>query len=86
VTVRTKDAFALGLRLLNYPAWEVRVNGAVVKPLSGEDYNQMLVEVRPGESHIVVRFRRTWDRTLGGVLSLCSALVGLWLFKKKRAG
>lgn len=86
VSVRTKDAFALGLRLLNYPAWEVRVNGAVVKTLSGEDYNQMLVELRPGESHIVVRFRRTWDRTLGGVLSICSALVGLWMFRKNVAG
>jgi hypothetical protein len=79
VTVSTKEPFALGLRLLNYPAWQLKVNGAGVTPLRGEDFDQMLVPVPTGESHISVRFRRTWDRTLGGTLSLISTLLALWL-------
>ncbi|MGC2754528.1 MAG: hypothetical protein WCA40_19375, partial [Candidatus Acidiferrum sp.] len=70
--------------LLNYPAWQVRVNGAVVTPLSGEDYNQMLVPVPAGESQIRVRFTRTWDRMLGGLLSLVSALTVLGLLIVER--
>jgi len=80
VTVDTKEPFALGLRLLNYPAWQVKVNGAVVKPLNGEDFEQMLVPVPAGESQIRVRFLRTWDRTLGDVLSLVCGVIVLWLW------
>jgi hypothetical protein len=86
VTVKTKEPFALGLRLLNYPAWRVTVNGAVVRPLNGEDYNQMLVELQPGESHIRARFVRTWDRTVGGCGSLASAIIGLWLLRRRSPG
>ncbi|MGH7839025.1 MAG: hypothetical protein ACREQC_14530, partial [Candidatus Binataceae bacterium] len=39
VTVNTRDPFALGLRLMNYPSWQVMVNGAVVAPLGGEDFH-----------------------------------------------
>jgi hypothetical protein len=86
VTVKTKDPFALGLRLLNYPAWRVTVNGAVVTPLNGEDYHLMLVELKPGESRIRARFVRTWDRTVGGCGSLASAILGLWLIRRRRSG
>ena len=86
VTVNTHDPFALGLRLLNYPAWRVKVNGAVVTPQDGEDFNQMLVPLKAGESHIQVRFRRTWDRSAGGALSLVGGMIGLWLLKRRTAG
>ncbi len=86
VTVKTQDPFALGLRLLNYPAWQVKVNGTLVTPLNGEDFNQMLVPLNAGMSHIQVRFQRTWDRTLGGLLSLVSALLMLWLFRRQATG
>jgi hypothetical protein len=87
VTVNTRDPFALGLRLLNYPSWQVKVNGAAVTPLNGEDFNQMLVPLKAGESHIQVRFRRTWDRWTGGILSLGSALfLLLWRFVRRMPG
>ena len=85
VTVNTQDPFALGLRLLNYPAWQVKVNGSLVTPLNGEDFNQMLVPLEAGESHIRVQFRRTWDRSAGGAISLGCALIALWLFRRRTA-
>jgi hypothetical protein len=79
VSVNSQQPFFLGLRILNYPAWRVELNGAKVTPLGGDDYDQMIVQVPTGESHIRVRFMRTWDRTLGGVVSLASAVFLLWL-------
>lgn len=75
VSVSSRLPFFLGLRILNYPAWQVELNGAKITPLGGDDYDQMIVQVPGGESHIRVRFMRTWDRTLGGLLSLVSALI-----------
>jgi hypothetical protein len=57
----------------------VEVNGTTVKPESGEDYNEMIVPVAAGESHVLVRFTRTWDRIVGGLLSVASAVFLLWL-------
>ncbi len=79
VSVSSQQPFFLGLRVLNYPAWRVEVNGTTVKPESGEDYNEMIVPVAAGESHVRVRFTRTWDRTLGGLLSAATAVFLLWL-------
>jgi hypothetical protein len=83
VSVNSREPFFLGLRLLNYPAWRAEVNGAVVTPRGGDDYNQMIVPVPAGESHVRVRFVRTWDRTLGGVLSLAGALIVVWLGSRR---
>jgi hypothetical protein len=80
VTVNSEEPFVLGLRLLNYPAWQVRVNGAAITPLRGEDFSQLLVPVPGGESRVRVHFRRTRDRTLGWSLSLTSALAAVGLF------
>lgn len=83
VAIRAPQPFFLGLRLLNYPAWRVELNGVRVTPRGGEDYNMMVVPVPAGESSVVVRFARTWDRTLGGLLTLISVIVALWLARKR---
>ena len=64
----------LAVRLINYPAWEVRVDGATARPQSLEDTAQMLVPLTEGAHVVEIHFRRTWDRTLGGAISLCSIL------------
>jgi uncharacterized membrane protein len=84
VAVSSREPFFLGLRLLNYPAWRAEVNGAAVTPRGGDDYNQMIVPVPTGESHVRVRFVRTWDRNLGAGISLASAIFLLWLGTRQK--
>jgi hypothetical protein len=68
----------LALRLFNYPAWRVEVNGRVVRTGTREGTGQMLVPVEMGANRVRVTFIRTWDRTAGGWISIISALcVGL---------
>jgi hypothetical protein len=74
----------IALRLLNYPAWRVEANGAKVVPKSASDSGQMVLELPAGQSEISVRFVRTWDRILGGVVSFLSlGVAGLVLARCK---
>jgi hypothetical protein len=76
----------LTLRLFNYPAWQVRVNGAPVMAESHEVTGQMSIPLQAGESRVEVMFVRTWDRTAGALISVLSVLgVGLfWGFLKPK--
>ena len=69
----------VALRLLNYPAWRVTVNGRAVALERPDDVNQMIVPLAAGASEIEVRFARTSDRTTGNALSLVSSLMGIAL-------
>jgi hypothetical protein len=75
IHVDAQDSARLALRLLNYPAWQVEVNGRPIVPERMDDVNQMVIPVDPGSSDIRVRFVRTPDRTVGMLLSLLSALI-----------
>ena len=57
----------VALRVLNYPAWRVEVNGARVAPENNGDTAQMVVALPAGRRRSNVAFGRTWDRTVGGV-------------------
>jgi 6-pyruvoyl-tetrahydropterin synthase related domain len=88
VRVNSPSPVRIALRLLNYPAWHVRVNGKTVTPERMDDVNQMVVPVEPGTSAVTVDFVRTWDRKLGNALTAVSALMAallLWLDRKRRA-
>lgn len=64
----------LVLRLFNYPAWRVEVNGQVVATATREVTGQMLIPVQAGENRVQIRFMRTWDRTAGAIISAVTAL------------
>lgn len=68
------------LELLNYPAWEATIDGSPATISAVPETGQMLVEVPAGAHRVVVRFRRTWDRLLGGIIS------GLFLLAMAVAG
>ena len=69
----------LSLRLFNYPAWKVQVNGVPVTAETREVTGQMSIPVQAGENRVEVKFTRTWDRTAGTLISIFS-LSGLLLF------
>lgn len=75
IQVHCREAAHVALRLLNYPAWRVSVNGETVKPERLDDINQMVVPVTVGNSLIEVRYARTPDRTAGDLLTALSIVV-----------
>src|SRR5713226_6451015 len=80
VRVESARPARLALRLLNYPAWQVQVNGSRIQLASAEDSGQMIVPLPAGQSRVSARFTRTRDRTLGAIISILSLLVGVLLF------
>lgn len=84
ISVESSAPAMVALRLLNYPAWQVTVNGRSVLPQRPDDVNQMLVPIEAGKSEVQVRFSRTPDRTAGIAISALSALLGLGLLRTRR--
>jgi hypothetical protein len=75
--VTTPEPSRAALRLLNYPAWRVEINGKAVTPQPAETTTQMILKLSPGMQRITVRFVRTLDRTIGIYLSMMSLFVFL---------
>jgi hypothetical protein len=84
--ITTRESALLKLRLLDYPAWRVDVNEAVVVPEQTGETAQITVPLSAGSSHVVVRFIRTTDRTIGAVISIASVLIVLLLFTRRQDG
>lgn len=72
----------LALRLFNYPAWRVEVNGRPVQAGTREDTGQMLVPVEAGANRVQITFVRTWDRSAGGWISLGALVLAFVLWKR----
>jgi len=81
IRVRSPQPARIALRLLNYPAWRVAVNGKAVAPERLEAVNQMVVPVPAGTSEIRVQFTRTVDRKLGVLASVLSVLLAVGLLR-----
>jgi hypothetical protein len=77
IRVDTKSAARLAIRVLDYPAWQVQVNGVPVEPGKAEDSDQMVIEIPAGQSDVRIQFARTRDRTVGIILSLCAAFLAI---------
>jgi len=69
---KSNEPVTLALRLLNYPAWQVQVDGGNVTAGTASQTGQMLVPLTAGSHHVQVQFRRTRDRTVGIVISALS--------------
>ena len=74
----------VALRLLNYPAWQVTVNGKAVTTEKPDDLDQMLVPIEGGKSEIQVRFVRTSDQSGGIALSVLSLLLAAGLLASRK--
>jgi hypothetical protein len=89
-SVQAREKVTLAIRLLNYPAWDVSIDGQPATAESFDRNGQMLINVPEGEHGIDVRFRRTRDRMIGGVISavslffLCAATGANWWRQRKR--
>jgi hypothetical protein len=65
----------LVLKLFEYPAWRVEVNGRVVQAETRENTGQVVVPVQAGANRVQITFMRTWDRTTGLWISGFAALL-----------
>jgi hypothetical protein len=82
-SVSSARADLLRIKLLAYPAWVAKVNGAIVPIMTDGESGQMLLAVPPGVTQAEVTFGWTRDRAAGAVLSLITVLAvvpALWLF------
>jgi hypothetical protein len=76
----------LSLRLFPYPAWKATLNGQPVETATRPGTGQMLVPVHAGMNRVELTFVRTWDRALGGWISIFAAacvLVWMTLLRKQ---
>jgi hypothetical protein len=65
----------LVVKLLNYPAWRVEVNGHGVHAGTREITGQMLVPVDAGKNDVTIDLRRTADRKIGAGISILILLL-----------
>ena len=72
------------LKLLDYPAWRVSVNGSAVQPWHPNGTRQMMVPVPAGRSELHIDFARTHDRTIGGAMSIGSLAASVLALVWKR--
>ena len=79
--VRADSPQKLTLRLFNYPAWQVTVNGTPTPTETSAVTGLMIIPIKAGEDDVRICFARTPDRLFGGALSLMSlvVLVTLWI-------
>ena len=83
-TVQSSAVDRVELKLFSYPAWKAEVNGREAQTSSRKRTGQMIVTVEAGTNRVELRFVRTWDRTLGGWISILTALGLLgWKFRSK---
>ncbi|MGZ6263865.1 MAG: 6-pyruvoyl-tetrahydropterin synthase-related protein [Bdellovibrionota bacterium] len=84
-TARVSHSGKLVLKLFNYPAWKVEVNGHPVTTGTVEVTGQMVVPVETGENRVQITFTRTADRTIGGLISFGTGILVLgWVFFRRR--
>ena len=74
------------VRLFNYPAWAVTVNGKPAETRKTDVTGLMVVPIAAGDNDVDIHFKRTIDRVVGNFVSLTSfgVLIAAWI--KTRPG
>ena len=74
----------LDMRLFNYPAWRVEIDGKMTRTETNRVTGQMIIPIRAGVNHVRVIFTRTWDRTIGWLISLLTAFILVMFARRQR--
>ena len=84
-TETTARRVKLAVRLVNYPAWDIRMDGIGAQPESLALTGQLISPLPVGTHRVEIHFRRTWDRSAGAALSAFSAfgLLGFMFFRRR---
>jgi len=82
LSVTSPEPLRLGVRLLDYPAWRVEVEGQQASPESPESTAQIILPLPAGTQRINIRFARTRDRVWGAAISCLAGILFLLLLFK----
>ncbi len=77
--VDTPRPLTLAVRLFDYPAWRMEVNGRALEARSRTAGGQTIIAVPAGRSEVRLTFTRTADRTVGGIIAAAAAVLVLIL-------
>jgi hypothetical protein len=83
-TVQAAAPQDITVRLFNYPAWDVVVNGKPTPTRTTEVTGLIIIPIATGENDVQIHFRRTTDREVGNVVSLISLAVLVVAWAKTR--
>ncbi len=80
-TVHAAAPQDITVRLFNYRAWDVVVNGKATQTGTTEVTGLIVIPVAAGQNDVHIHFRRTTDRVVGDIVSLISLvlLVAIWM-------
>ncbi len=74
-TIHAATPQNITVRLFNYPAWEVVVNGKPTQTRTTDVTGLIVIPVAAGDDDVHIHFRRTIDRLIGNVVSLISLVL-----------
>ena len=79
--VRADSTENLTLRLFNYPAWRVTVNGRPTQTQTSHVTGLMIIRIEAGENDVRIRFASTPDRLAGEIISFVSlgVFAAVWI-------
>lgn len=84
-TSQAEKPVALSVRLADYPAWELRIDGQLAAAEPAPITGQIVVHFPPGEHRADLRFKHTWDRALGlAITVIVGLLLAVWTIWMRR--
>jgi len=88
VVVDAATPATVKLRMLEYPGWEVQLDGQAIAPGADPDDGGMTIRLPEGKHDLTVRFVGTWWRNTALAVSGVAAavLAAVWLTNRKRLG